>query len=119
MPAAKLLIGLVFTSGWACAHLSSFVPQSSEPIPGPVVTAGQLPETLSLDALTPARVLQVQRKQGPHPSEGIDGCMAWLYRRRFMQQARNTRVSGAASDMKRYGFRSVEPLARVLARDVR
>ena len=88
MPAAKLLIGLVFTSGWACAHSSSFVPQSSELIPGPVVTAEHLPGTLSLDALTPAEVgairaevLQVQRKQGPHPSEGIEGCMAWLYRR--------------------------------------
>jgi hypothetical protein len=72
----------------AMATPTSFVPRSPEVIDTPFMRASMLPTTLSIDALTPAEIAQIRldlyaelQQTKPWPSEGVDGCMAWFYKR--------------------------------------
>lgn len=65
-----------------------WVAASREPIPLPYPSAHQLPRTLSIDALTEAEIQEIRRSLyaelkdvPPRRVEGVDGCMAWLYKR--------------------------------------
>jgi len=98
--AAWLLAGVAYgaepeahASASSDSARTRFVQASSEPIAAPLPTLQTVPTTLSIDAFTPAEILQIQRDlydefaaREEHRAEGIDGCMQWLFMRRGAQQ---------------------------------
>jgi len=72
----------------AMAAPTSFVARSVESIDTPFMRAAALPATLSLDTLSPAEIAQIRldlyaelQQSKPRPVQGVDGCMAWFYKR--------------------------------------
>ena len=68
------------------AARTQFVQATTEPIAAPFPTPQNLPNTLSIDALTAAEIRQLQRDiyaeikgKEDRRIEGIDGCMQWLF----------------------------------------
>jgi hypothetical protein len=91
---------------------TTWVAGSREPIPLPYPRTGKLPRRLSIDAFTEAEIRQIKadiyaelKDVPPRRVEGVDGCMAWLYKRHAPTQA--WQAFGFAVDGNR-GFKAAK-----------